>query len=150
MTSRYLQDVQKEAREISDQEMYVQTASRRRVQVQLLGEEQIRDHQACLEVATQATLDSARVSSIVSLPYDRDLSMPMAMAIYCDICAASHGIFASLKGKIMILRCDRARPAFCIALHHGYRSSAWKQICCPAGRRYPGWLRSCLRSAAWT
>lgn len=85
MPSRYLQDAQKEAREGSDQEMYVQTASRRRVQVQLLGEEQIRDHQACLEVATQASLDGARVSSIVSLPYDPDLSMPMAMATCCDI-----------------------------------------------------------------
>ncbi|KAK9919158.1 hypothetical protein WJX75_009791 [Coccomyxa subellipsoidea] len=66
LAERYLQDAQKEAREGSDQEMYVQTASRRRVQVQLLGEEQIRDHQACLEVATQATLDGARVSSIGS------------------------------------------------------------------------------------
>ena len=60
---RYLRDAQEQA---SNQKMYLQTASKRELEVQLLGEEQIRDHQAHLELATQATLDSERVSSIVS------------------------------------------------------------------------------------
>lgn len=63
---RYLRDAKEQAGRASNQTMYLQTASKREVEVQLLGEDEIRDHQAHLELATQATLDSERVSSIVS------------------------------------------------------------------------------------
>ncbi|BDA46752.1 Tubulin-specific chaperone E [Coccomyxa sp. Obi] len=64
LADRYLRDAQEQASNASNQTMYLQTASKRELEVQLLGEDQIRDHQAHLELATQATLDSERVSSI--------------------------------------------------------------------------------------
>ncbi|CAL8471372.1 g10914 [Coccomyxa elongata] len=64
LADRYLRDAQEQASRASNQTMYLQTASKREVEVQLLGEDEIRDHQAHLELATQATLDSERVSSI--------------------------------------------------------------------------------------
>ena len=150
MPSRYLHHAQTEAEKILEQAMYVQTASRRRVQVQLLGEEQIRDHQASLEVATQATLDKARVSSIVSLRDDPGLSRLMTTEMIVTFRTVPKGVFPDVKEMLMIVRCNRGRLAFCAVLHHSYRSSAWLQICYPAGARCPGWLRSCLCCAAWT
>lgn len=72
--------------------MYIETASQRKVGVELVGEDRVRDQQACLDIATQATLTGAQIARVVRTAETR-LSTPYFIGDgwALDMCKTSPG-----------------------------------------------------------
>ncbi len=121
--------------------------------VELVGEERVRQSQAQLQDATQATLAGAGVASVVSCPRQPHPCMPpfQILVLPCmssDITLTDlHGMQASceLLADMLASLPRRGRQARCAAWRQIWRSWTWRPACCPAGQKRPNWRLSCPR-----
>jgi hypothetical protein len=125
-----------------EHDRFTHTGAKRKPDMELVGEEAVKNHQACLEIASQAILAEARISTVVSSMCSSEASCSvLVLFVECPLSVSSkcrgllNTLCEQLQCTVFTVICNRSP----VLNHWTGRKWSLGRACTQASRAQLGW-----------